>query len=121
MSDGCEMYGQMMLESLLARRANTMGRDFRHGSRWIGILMIGGAIAPLGLATIVATGPGERVIVARTRHAVIEPVTGVTAAKALADPVGFEAPMAAGSKQISPTPRRRGKSGPSLQKSGLKS
>lgn len=121
MSDGCEMYGQMMLESLLARRANTMGRDFRQGSRWIGILLIGGAIAPLALAAIVATGPSERVIVARTSHAVIEPVSGVTAAKALADPVGFEAPMAARSKQISPTTRTRGNSRPRLEKSGMKS
>ena len=69
MSDGCEMYGQLMLESPLARRATMGDPRFRQGSRWIGILLMGGAIAPLGLAAIAATGYGERFIAARTSHA----------------------------------------------------
>ena len=75
MSDGCEMYGQWMWESLLARRATMDGQGFHRGSRWVGILLIGGAIAPLGLAAIVATGYGERVSVTRTSHTVSEPVS----------------------------------------------
>jgi len=63
MSDGCEMYGQWMWESLLPRRATRDGQGFLQGSRWVGILLIGGAIAPLGLAAIVGTGYGERVSV----------------------------------------------------------
>ena len=121
MSDGCEMYGQLMLESLLARRATTVGQGFHQGSRRVGILLMGGAIAPLGLAAIVVTGYRERVVVARTSHAVIEPVTGVTAAKAPAGLVGSDAPMAAGAKQIFSTRRSRGKVGPTLEKSAMKS
>ena len=117
MSDGCETYGQWMWESLLARRTTMDGQ----GLRWTGILLIGGAIAPLGMSAIVATGYGERVSVARTSHAVIEPVIGVTAARVPADLAGSEASMAARSKQISPTTRARGNDRPSLEKSGLKS
>ena len=117
MSDGCEMYGQWIWESLLARRMTLEGQVVPRGSRWVGILLIGGAIAPLGLAAIVAT---ERVSVTRTSDAVIEPVTGVTVARAPADLAGPEAPMAARSKQISPATRARGNS-PRFEKSGTKS
>ena len=120
MSDGCEMYGQWIWESLLARRMTLEGQGVPRGSRWVGILLIGGAIAPLGLAAIVATGLDERVSVTRTSHAVIEPVIGVTAARVPADLAGPEAPMAARSKQIFPATRARGNS-PRFVKSGMKS
>jgi hypothetical protein len=46
------MFGQCMLQSLLARPATTANRNFRKGSAWVGVLLIIAAVAPviLGVA-----------------------------------------------------------------------
>ena len=64
MSDECEMFGQCMLESLLARPAATAKRNFRKGSAWVGILLIIAAVSPVILGVAIFKEQGAVAIVA---------------------------------------------------------
>jgi hypothetical protein len=83
MSDECEMFGELMLESLLARRSTTAGQDFRKGSVWVGILLIIAAIAPVTLGAAIFKAQGAPASAAKKSHPFSDPVIGADVTKAL--------------------------------------
>jgi len=95
MSDGSEMFGQLMLESLLARRSASAAQVLPQGSLWIGILLIVAAIAPLAIGAIIVNGPGERSVVAVKLDPANGPLGWESTTKAAAEPAHFPAPATA--------------------------
>jgi hypothetical protein len=84
MSDECEMFGQCMLESLLARPAATAKRNFRRGLAWVGILLIIAAVSPVIIGVAIFKEQGAVAIVAdvdKTRDTHLLPEASMTTAR----------------------------------------
>lgn len=84
MSDGCEMYGELLLDSLPARRLNMTGRGRQRGWLWVGVTLLVVASAPLLLGRFIAKAPSARAAASQPNNHALSGVAQLAAPTRLA-------------------------------------